>query len=154
VSPAGAWGRAGILLGLVLAVDQVTKALVRHNVVVGSEDGVFPGVQIVHVRNKGVAFGALAGNPIVLVVVVGALLALVTWFALNARRRYVWLPTGLLLGGAFGNIVDRVAHGAVTDFVKLPLGWPAFNVADMSITGGVIALLIVLERRDEADDAT
>jgi signal peptidase II len=60
------------------------------------------------------------------------------------------LPTGLLVGGALGNLIDRLVHGAVTDFVKLPL-WPAFNVADMAITFGVLALLWVLEgprRRD------
>ena len=48
----------------------------------------------------------------------------------------MWLPTGLLLGGAIGNIIDRVRDGAVTDFIKLP-AWPAFNVADMAITFGV-----------------
>ena len=52
--------------------------------------------------------------------------------------------TGLLIGGAIGNLIDRVAHDAVTDFIKLP-HWPAFNVADMSITFGVLALLWVLE---------
>jgi signal peptidase II len=49
-----------------------------------------------------------------------------------------------LIGGAIGNLIDRIAHGAVTDFIKLPL-WPAFNVADMAITFGVLSLLIVLE---------
>jgi signal peptidase II len=81
-----------------------------------------------------------------------ALAGLLAWFALHATRPLIWLPTGLLLGGALGNIVDRLRDGHVTDFVKLP-AWPAFNVADMAITFGVIALLIVLERRDEADDA-
>jgi signal peptidase II len=56
----------------------------------------------------------------------------------------VWLPTGLLLGGAAGNLIDRVRDGAVTDFIKLP-HWPAFNVADIAITVGVLALLYVLE---------
>ena len=61
------------------------------------------------------------------------------------RRRLIWLPTGLLLGGAAGNLIDRVRLGAVTDFVKLP-HWPAFNVADICITVGVIVLIYVLER--------
>jgi signal peptidase II len=56
----------------------------------------------------------------------------------------------MLLGGALGNIVDRIRDGAVTDFIKLP-AWPAFNVADMSITFGVLVLLYVIERpRDGA----
>ena len=57
----------------------------------------------------------------------------------------VWLPTGMLLGGALGNVIDRLRDGAVTDFIKLP-GWPAFNVADISITLGVLVLLYVTER--------
>ena len=57
----------------------------------------------------------------------------------------MWLPTGMLLGGALGNVIDRIRDGAVTDFIKLP-GWPAFNVADISITCGVLVLLYVTER--------
>jgi signal peptidase II len=145
------WSRAGLVLGLVLVVDQLTKKLVKASIVPGERDGVFPGVELVHVKNRGVAFGALDGKGIVIVIVIAALAGLLVWFALHARRPLVWLPTGLLLGGALGNIVDRIRDGAVTDFVKLP-AWPAFNVADMAITAGVITLLIVLERRDAADD--
>jgi signal peptidase II len=144
--------RAALLLAGVLALDQITKALVRGGVALGDEDGEFPGIQLVHVRNKGVAFGALSGKPIVMVIVLAALGGLVLWFFLHSRRRYVWIPTGLLLGGALGNIVDRVRDGAVTDFIKIPL-WPAFNVADMAITFGVLTLLWVLERGDGADDS-
>jgi signal peptidase II len=147
-----AWSRAGLVLAAVLVVDQATKALVRGAIAVGDKDAVFPGVELVHVKNRGVAFGALSGQSIVTVIVVVALAGLLAWFALHATRPLIWLPTGLLLGGALGNIVDRLRDGHVTDFVKLP-AWPAFNVADMAITFGVIALLIVLERRDEADDA-
>ena len=142
------FGRAALLLATVVALDQVSKALVRNNVAVGDENSVFLGVNIVHVKNKGVAFGALSGKPIVMVIVVAALAGLLIWFFLHSHRRYVWIPTGLLLGGAIGNIIDRVAHGEVTDWIKLPL-WPAFNIADVAITTGVVALLWVLERRDD-----
>jgi signal peptidase II len=79
-------------------------------------------------------------------VVVGALAlaALLAFFVTNHGRRLVWLPTGLLIGGAAGNLADRVRDGFVTDFLKLP-HWPAFNVADMSITVGVVALVFVIE---------
>jgi signal peptidase II len=70
--------------------------------------------------------------------------AMVLYLALRPDRPWLWIPTGMLVGGAIGNLIDRVAHGAVTDFIKLP-AWPAFNVADMSITFGVLALLWVLE---------
>jgi signal peptidase II len=133
----------------VVALDQATKALVRATVDQGDREAVFPGVEIVHTRNTGVAFGALAGGgAIVTVVIALALVALLGYFATHVRRPLVWLPTGMLLGGAIGNVIDRARDGAVTDFVQLPLGFPPFNVADMSITFGVIILLIVLERDD------
>jgi signal peptidase II len=140
-----------LLLASVVAIDQVTKALVRSGIAVGDENGVFPGIQLVHVKNKGVAFGALSGKPAVMIIVLAALGGLVVWFFLHSTRRHVWIPTGLLLGGAVGNILDRVRDGSVTDFIKIPL-WPAFNVADMAITFGVLSLLWVLERRDGAEE--
>ena len=74
-----------------------------------------------------------------------ALLALVAYFVTHLDKPLVWLPTGMLLGGALGNVIDRLRDGAVTDFIKLP-AWPAFNVADISITFGVLVLLYVTER--------
>jgi len=151
-TPVTPWLRAAAVTVVVVALDQGSKALVRAHVAVGSEDGVLPGIQLVHVRNNGVAFGAFAGGGAVVAAVIGvALMALLAYFATHLGRPLVWLPTGMLLGGAIGNIIDRVRLSAVTDFVKLP-AWPAFNIADMSITFGVVVLLYVLEgppaRRD------
>ena len=145
------WLRAGAVTALVIALDQATKAIVRSSVALGDKDGVLPGVEIVHVRNEGVAFNQLGGGGTIVAIVVGvALVALLAYFATHLHKPLVWLPTGMLLGGALGNIIDRIRDGAVTDFVKLP-AWPAFNVADMSITFGVLVLLYVLERpRDGA----
>ena len=78
-------------------------------------------------------------------VIAVALVALVTFLMMRPARRLLWLPTGLLVGGAVGNLIDRVALGSVIDFIKLP-HWPAFNIADMSITFGVIILVFVIER--------
>jgi signal peptidase II len=147
----GAWGRVALVAAGVVALDQGAKALVRRTVDQGDRVAVFPGVEIVHTRNTGVAFGALAGGGVVVTVVIAlALLALLAYFASHVHRPLVWLPTGMLLGGAIGNVIDRAREGAVTDFVQLPLGFPPFNVADMSITFGVIVLLFVLEQHDEA----
>lgn len=142
----GAWARAALVAALTLGVDQATKAVVRDDIATGERRDLVGFIDLVHVRNDGVAFGALAGGgPVVGVVVVAALAALLTYFAFNARRPLTWLPTGLLVGGALGNIIDRVRLGAVTDFVKLP-SWPAFNVADAAITVGMVLLVIVVER--------
>jgi signal peptidase II len=143
--------RAVTLLVVVVIVDQLTKRAVRAGIAVGDVHRFLPGVQLVHVTNNGVAFGFLAGGgALVLAVTLVALSALVGFFVRHPTRPWLWLACGLLIGGALGNLIDRLAYGSVTDFVKLPL-WPAFNLADTAITFGVFALLYVLEggRRDE-----
>jgi signal peptidase II len=147
-----AWARAGLVMVAVLLVDQVTKRLVQSNITEGDRNNVFLGVDIVHVRNHGVAFGAFAGGGTIVAVIIGvALVALVVWFVRHTGTPLAWLPTGLLLGGAVGNIFDRIRDGAVTDFVKFP-AWPAFNVADIAITFGVLSLLYVLESSGSEGD--
>lgn len=147
-----AWLRAAAVLAVVVGLDQLTKALVVGSVAVGEERPFFPAVQLVHVRNQGVAFGAFAGGHTVVLGVIGvALVGLVVYFFTHVQRPLLWLPTGLLVGGAAGNIIDRARDGAVTDFLKLPL-WPAFNVADIAITFGVLALLYVVEGGRRGED--
>jgi signal peptidase II len=133
--------RAGALAAAVIGLDQLTK----HTVVPSHEQKLIPGLKLVNVHNTGVAFGVFSGGgAVVLVVTLAALALLVFYFATHPDRRGLWIPTGLLLGGALGNLIDRVANGAVTDFIKLP-HWPAFNLADSAITVGVVALVYVLE---------
>lgn len=149
----GAWVRALVTAAIVLAVDQVTKLVAIDAVARGTREDFVLFLDLVNVRNTGVAFGALQGGGVIVGVVVGiALVALLAFFARNATQPMAWLPVGLLLGGALGNIIDRVRIGAVIDFLKLP-NWPAFNVADVSITVGVVLLLIVIEREARADAA-
>jgi signal peptidase II len=143
--------RAGSVVIAVLALDQLTKRLVISGISVGAQHKFLPGIQLVHVRNSGVAFGFLSGGgALVLLFTFAALAVLLTYFISHPTRPWLWVPTGLLVGGALGNLLDRILNGAVTDFIKLP-HWPACNVADMSITFGVLALLWVLEGK-RADD--
>jgi signal peptidase II len=136
---------AGAVAAGVVAVDQLSKALVRGGIPLGERRDLLAGIDIVNVRNSGIAFGFLSGGGAVLVVGTAmALLALVLFFATHTGRALVWLPTGLLLGGAVGNLIDRAREGSVTDFIKFP-SFPAFNVADIAITFGVVALIYVLE---------
>ena len=141
---------AATAVGLaVVAVDQLTKALVRSGLGPGERRELLPFLDLVNVRNSGVAFGFLAGGGALLVVGTAlALLGVVAFFLTHSRRPLVWLPTGLLLGGAAGNLIDRAREGSVTDFVKFP-HFPAFNAADTAITLGVLALVLVLERRGD-----
>jgi signal peptidase II len=142
-----AWLRALAVLVVVVVADQLSKQAIRHSVTPGEQQKFLPGVELVNTRNHGVAFGFLPGSQTaVTILIVLALLALLVYFALHASRRLMWLPTGMLVGGAAGNIVDRLRDGSVTDFVKLPLGWPPFNLADASITIGIVALFFVIDR--------
>jgi 23S rRNA pseudouridine1911/1915/1917 synthase len=143
-----AWARAALVVALVLVADQVSKAVVRSSLALGERRHVLPLLDLERSNNKGIAFGALGdGGAVVLVIVAIALVALIAYFAAHATRRLAWLPTGLLLGGAVGNIIDRARDGAVTDFIHLP-HWPTFNVADMAITAGVVAFGIAYEDDD------
>ena len=133
--------------GVVVAADQATKQLVVSNIARGDQVRVFPGLELTNARNTGVAFGALEGGGLVVAILIGLSLALlVGYFALHRDMPWLWLPVGLLLGGALGNLADRARQGAVIDFID-PVAWPAFNVADACIVIGVFALLYVVERR-------
>jgi signal peptidase II len=147
---ARAWLAAAGVVVLVVAADQLTKSAVRSSITPGEEDRFLPGVQLVNTRNHGVAFGFLPGSHVgVTILIAVALLVLLVYFARHVTRPLIWLPTGMLIGGAIGNIVDRVRGGSVTDFVKLPLGWPPFNLADASITIGILVLFVVIDRSRE-----
>jgi signal peptidase II len=148
---AGAWGLAGLILFGVVAADQLTTHVVEHSVVPGEERKLLPGLELVSTRNRGVAFGLLPGSHLGVTLLIGvALLILVVYFARHASQRLIWLPTGMLLGGALGNIIDRLRNGWVTDFIKLPLGWPPFNLADMSIVLGVVLLFLLVDHQRRA----
>ena len=150
----GALTRATIVALLVLAVDQATKLLVRSDLFVGERRDLLGPVKLTRVNNEGVALGAFAGGGVVLLVVVAVVAAaLIVYLVRHAGRPLTWLACGLILGGAAGNAIDRVAAGAVTDFIAFP-HWPAFNVADIAISCGVIVLMLLLLRTEQADAAT
>lgn len=142
-----------LTLGVVLA-DRVTKAWFETQTPEGYRHELLRNLlYLVHSRNSGMAFGifsdsASAGLRIALIagslVVIGAL----AWLLVSATSGGRWALAGLalLLGGAAGNLTDRILHGAVTDFIEIWIGtyrWPAFNVADSAITIG--AVLVILD---------
>jgi signal peptidase II len=132
--------------GLVVAIDQASKQLAATNIARTDQVKLIPGLDFTHTRNTGVAFGALEGGGLIVAILIGASLALlVAYFVANRNRPWLWLPVGLLLGGALGNLADRAREGAVIDFID-PVAWPAFNVADSCIVVGVFLLLWVVER--------
>jgi signal peptidase II len=141
-----AWIRAGLVLILVLVADQASKRAIEHSIIPGEEHKVLPGITLVNTRNHGVAFGFLPGHQDAVTVLIAiALSALLIYFARHTHQSLIWLPTGMLIGGGLGNIIDRLRVGSVTDFIKLPLGWPPFNLADSAITVGIVVMFLVIE---------
>jgi signal peptidase II len=144
-----AWGLAAALCLFVLVIDQVVKDIVEHHIVLGEQVDVLGPLKLTLSHNEGVAFGLANGGGIGLVVITLIALGVVLWlFSRDPARPGMWVATGLLAGGALGNLVDRIRHGHVTDFIELP-HWPPFNLADCGITCGVVILLFIYMREAE-----
>jgi signal peptidase II len=136
---------------LVIDLDQITKAVVRHTLVPYMPHEVIPRVlNWTLAFNRGAAFSFLADSSgwqtwlfglLAVVVCIG----LIVWLARTARRDWrTALPVALIIGGALGNLIDRLIHGQVTDFIQVywrAWSFPAFNIADSAITVGAVLLI-------------
>lgn len=142
---------------LVVIADRITKIVIRESMFSFDSIPVVPGwIRIVHAENPGAAFGVLAeGNPIVRNIVLIGISGAVLLFVLSAlwsrsgafRSAFTRYGLAFILGGAVGNLSDRIFRGTVTDFIEVYHGiwtFPAFNVADSAITVGAVLLLIDL----------
>ncbi len=146
---ARAWFLAGALCLAVLAADQLAKAVVEAQIVVGEDVDVLGPLRLTLAHNEGVAFGLAGGSGAPLVAITVIALGFVLYlFSRNPTRPLMWVACGLLAGGALGNLADRVRSGHVTDFIELP-HWPPFNLADCAITCGVVLLVFVYLREAE-----
>lgn len=144
------WALAGVTCALVFLVDQVAKGAVEDNLVPGEYVEVLGPLELTLAHNRGVAFGLAGGAGIGLVAVTLAALGLIVYlFARDPSRRGMWVATGLVAGGALGNLADRVFAGEVTDYIAVG-SWPAFNVADIAITCGVALLAFLYVREAES----
>jgi signal peptidase II len=137
------WVRALTLAAAVVVLDQVSKAIAAGALGPGERVGIGLGFELADVRNRGIAFGLLSdGQGLVIGVTVAALVLILAYFAVNPARPGLWVGVGLLVGGAVGNLADRVRADEVTDFIDPPL-WPAFNVADIAIVAGILMIVLV-----------
>jgi signal peptidase II len=139
------------IAGLVIALDQVTKYLVRASLALGESFPEEGPLRITYVTNTGAAFGILQGQTLFLMVTTFFGLAAILLYYLYPPMEHgiLRLALGLQLGGAVGNLADRMRLGKVTDFIDVG-PWPAFNVADSSIVVGVaiiIGFFLLAERR-------
>ncbi|MBU4532876.1 MAG: signal peptidase II [Eubacteriales bacterium] len=135
----------------VLAADQITKQIVVQQLTPGTPYPVVEGVlNLTYILNPGGAFGFLASLELLLLAVTLLVVAVIVTLHLAIIRSGYGLPVALLLGGAIGNLVDRLRLGAVIDFIDFGF-WPVFNVADIAIVVG-IALLVYRVIRSKPDD--
>lgn len=149
-----------LVAAVVVVVDHFTKLVVEAWLPLNHTWAPFPDLahlfRITHVSNTGAAFGFFPGGSSIFTViaVVVALVIVVYNFGLPQGNRILRVALGLQVGGALGNLIDRLRLGHVTDFFDFG-PWPVFNVADMSIVGGVIllGLLMIREQRQLAADA-
>ena len=154
------WGWIAILFCAVLVSDQAVKTVVTNNLIVGDPWTIIPGFFDLHlIYNPGAAFGLFAGlSDTVRRIVLGA----VSLVAICVVGRLLWtsrddltsqLGVAAILGGAFGNIIDRVRYDSVVDFLDFYAGdyhWPAFNIADSAIVIAVGLFLWSSWRSDRA----
>ena len=132
-----------------IVADQVTKRAIEQQMVLEQSHQVFPGLAITRVRNDGIAFGILPGRiGVVSILTVVAVAWMLVHFARSGSRHVLFpVALGLLVGGSLSNLIDRVAHGHVTDFIDVS-HWPTFNLADTFIVIGVALLVFGLWRLD------
>ena len=144
-----------VIAGLVVILDQITKALVLQYLTLHQNITIIPGLfDITHIHNPGGAFGFLAGissklRSIIFLFVSSLAVGLIFYFYIKTPPNLPWLSAAfaLIFGGAIGNLIDRLRFGVVIDFLDFYIGnahWPAFNIADSAITVGIIVFIIHL----------
>lgn len=141
--------------GLVIIIDQITKAVILNFLPLYRSIAVVPGFfSLTHIHNPGGAFGIMSNQSsrllnIIFLFVVSLAICLIFYFYKNTPKKHTLLATGfaLILGGAIGNMIDRIRLGKVVDFLDFYIGnlhWPAFNVADSAISVGIVIFLFHL----------
>jgi len=154
-----------IVAAAALAADQVFKNVMLYGFDFRELDAfarieITPFLDLVMVWNRGVSYGLFQANglagTLILTVFSFAAVAALSWWLSSADRRILAWGLGLVIGGALGNVIDRILYGAVADFFHFHAfgrDWYVFNVADAAITVGVVALLVDAFLRPEAKDS-
>jgi signal peptidase II len=142
-----------LIAGIVLFLDQLSKFYIKKSLAGGQLIPVWGNFfRITYLENPGVAFGLFPGQRLFFILVTSLIIILVFTFYQKVERADLWLriSLSLILGGALGNLIDRLWIGKVVDFLDFGFGphrWPAFNLADSAISVGVGMLLIKILKR-------
>lgn len=152
-SRAGSGWRGGIFLlvaAFVVALDQLTKSWVRSNIALNEAIPVWGRLTLANVRNTGSAFGLFVNQAFLLTLIAAVgIVAILIFYKYFSKSNWLGVTgLSLVLGGAVGNLIDRIRFGYVTDFIDVLLWgdfhWPTFNVADSAITVGSIVLIFFI----------
>lgn len=136
-----------VMAVVVVLADQLSKFLIRLSLVEGATTPIIKNIfHITYVRNAGAAFGLFPDRPAFLVAVSATIVLaiIVYYFSYRPSKPVVRAALGLELGGAVGNLIDRLVNGRVTDFLEIRNVWPVFNLADSAIVAGAVLLAIAL----------
>ena len=151
----GSYKKLAVISGLVIIIDQITKILILKNLPLFHSVTIIPGFfNITHIHNPGGAFGFMAHQDsnfrnFLFILLASVAVGIIFYFYKNTNRTHPFLASGfaLILGGAIGNLIDRIRFGKVVDFLDFYVHnhhWPAFNVADSAITIGVTIFIFHL----------
>ncbi len=135
-----------LISSVIIALDFITKKIILAKVMLHESINVLPFLRIVHVENKGAAFGSFTnlGNNIFIIISIIAIIFILVYLS-KVHQKLEFISLSLVLGGAIGNLLDRIQFGKVIDFIDFFVGrwhWPSFNVADSALTVGIILFLI------------
>ena len=144
------------ITAIVLLFDQIIKLLINHALEINQIINIIPGFfSIVYVKNTGAAFSILENNTVLLVILSVIVIIILDRYIKKEKdfSKMDILSLGLILGGIFGNLIDRIIHHGVIDYLSFTFfnySFPIFNLADMAITGGVLVLLLsmILKKKE------
>jgi signal peptidase II len=146
-----------LVVGVVIVLDQITKHIIRINLPFGASwtpIAAIPFFRIVHWLNTGAAFGMFQGGGMIFGILAVIVTLIIVLYYPRIPREYIWMRIAIAMqmGGALGNLIDRLRFGPVTDFIAVGT-FPVFNIADASITVGVGILLLnlwIMERNEKS----
>jgi len=146
-----------VVVGLIIALDQITKSAIRANIPLGGSwmpvKWLAPFFRFVNWENTGAAFGLFKSGGLVfgVLAVIVSIVIVIYYPQIPENERFMRIAIGMQMGGALGNLTDRIFYGPVTDFIAVG-NFPVFNIADSSITVGVGILMLALwisEKREK-----
>jgi signal peptidase II len=134
---------------MVFFLDRLAKSMVKQNFQLGQSNPIIENVfHLTYITNTGSAFGLFKGINLFFILFSIIVIVIILYFIkrIKENEKALQLAVGLLLGGTIGNLMDRIFHGSVIDFIDFRI-WPVFNIADSAVTISIILLIILLWKK-------